>query len=550
MVYCPQYLKIATKDGRIIPFKLNDPQRKVMSIIEANKDKLQRFIILKARQEGISTLFEGLTFHKTSTKKNRKAVIVGHEKEASSNLFDMCKTFYKHLPDAIRPEILYNNKKELTFSKLNSQIKVLTAEGGKNVGRSGMTHYAHLTEVAFWSNANDAMTALRQMIPDVQDSLVVIESTANGVGGWFYDQWKAAVAGENEYIPIFLAWFELPEYSMEFRSKLERDTLVSSIGPYEQNLIDVHGVTLEQLNWRRYAIRNKCGGDINQFMQEYPSTPEEAFISSGNPVFDINICSRNQAEAKLSRPLVGDLNYTYNTSGRINGVTFNENKNGNVHLVYRPEINPRDINRFVAGCDVAEGLEQGDYSEIRVFDRATKQVCLWWHGHIDADLLAEEQYKIQLFLGNDVWFCTEKNNHGLATILKARDIGVKQYYQEEFGSGASVSTDKLGFLTTVASKPVIIADLNEAIREYEFEDIDPDYWGQCMTFVKNKRGKMGAQGKEKDPSVKCFDDKVMASALMMRCNIWLPPYKHKRESKVTKFTRNTIRTVKKGLADF
>ena len=128
----------------------------------------------------------------------------------------------------------------------------------------------------------------------------VLESTANGVGDYFHSMWNQAVKGENEFIPIFLAWFTDPTYTRSFRSEAEKnefikqvdqtytDTSGKEVRTYEYNLKVKNSLTYEQLNWRRWTIKNKCGGDEELFMQEYPSTPEEAFISSGRPKFNIS----------------------------------------------------------------------------------------------------------------------------------------------------------------------------------------------------------------------------------------------------------------------
>ena len=134
------------------------------------------------------------------------------------------------------------------------------------------------------------MLALLQTVPDENNTLVVIESTANGVGGWFYDTWQAAVNGENDFVPIFLAWFDLPEYTKSFLTDADRTKLLASLSDYEKNLIKKYKITLEQINWYRHTLANKCNNDVDEMKQEYPSTSEEAFITSGRPVFDSKIC--------------------------------------------------------------------------------------------------------------------------------------------------------------------------------------------------------------------------------------------------------------------
>src|SRR5690606_37607220 len=153
------------------------------------------------------------------------------------------------------------------------------------------------SEVAFFPDAKTTMLGLLQAVPDQPNTLVVLESTANGVGDWFHEMWQKAEKGENEFTPIFLPWFIQPEYTRPFRTEAEREQFIQEVEAthvdangetvytYEKQLMEKHDLTYEQLNWRRWTIANKCQGDEILFMQEYPSTPEEAFISSGRPVF-------------------------------------------------------------------------------------------------------------------------------------------------------------------------------------------------------------------------------------------------------------------------
>lgn len=533
-LFAENCLTIENKKAQLQPFIFNQPQKKVDEVVAyyEKQHKPLRFIVLKARQEGISTYFEGKIFHRTITNLNRKALIVGHVSKASANLFKMANTYYKYLPKKLRPTTKYSNRSELVFGEINSSLEVDTAENNDNLGRSGTLHDLHATEVAFWRDASKAMLALLQTIPEEEGTLVVIESTANGIGGYFYDTWQDAVNGENDYIPIFLSWFDMPEYSRPFNSDEERLMFAASLDTYEKDLLRKfpEQVTLEGLNWRRYYIRNKCNGDAEQFKQEYPSTPEEAFIASGRPVFDAVMTYRSYLDAKppIKR---GNLLPIKNKAGEIIAVKWQNNPKGYIRLwidyTNFDEIHEKKEDyRFAAGCDVAEGLEQGDFSVIRVLDRRYMRVGLVWHGHISADLLGDEQYKIQLFLKGKVYTNTEMNNHGLTTIKRASQLGVYQYYREDFKSGSDIGEQKdiIGTKTNIATKPDMINNLDTFMREKHFHDDEKEFWGECLTFVRNEKGQMQAQNKDKDPATKCFDDRVMAGALMIRCHLWMPSY--------------------------
>lgn len=517
-VFAESYFKIKTKDGRIVPFRLNSAQKKVYAIVEKTikEGKPKKFIILKARQEGISTLFAGMSFWRNMTRKFWKTAIIGHVKDASNNLFDMVKRFYNYLEPSLKPEEKASNEKKLAFSKLESEMKIFTAEGGDSVGRSDNFQDLVLTEVAFWRDAKSVLTAVLNAVGDIKDTLQVLESTANGVGGEFYERWQAAKNGESDFTPIFLAWFDLDEYRKEFLNEQEKQRFIISLSDEEKDRIKTYNLDYEQAHWYRYKLMNDHGGDKLMMQQENPCNDIEAFVASGRPVFDTKICLQNYELSKRAKPRIGNIEL------RNGKYEFIDNERGFIKLFYDPELKENEKHRFAAGCDVAEGLEQGDFSVISVLDRRKMEVILEWHGHIDPDLLADEQEKIYHFLNKDVYFCTERNNHGLTTIVGAYKKKLKQYYNQTFTKGYASSSSELGFKTSAQSKVIVINNLNEWIREQIFSSDSTGFWSECLTFVKNAKGQMQAQGKDEDKATKCFDDRVISNALMIHTSLWMP----------------------------
>ncbi len=532
--YAGIYLKIKDENGNIIPFHLNEMQEMVVDILEKKRIKGEpiRLIILKCRQTGISTLIEAYLYWRTNIEFNQKALIIGHEKEASINLFDMYQRFYENLPVEIQPKIDTNQReRKLSYAGLKNEIIVQTA--GANIdsvkagtGRSGTYQYIHATEASFYPDYKTTFLGLLQASKKAK--MIVIETTANGYND-FRNDWVDAINGLTDYIPIFLSWTKFKEYQkplMEYdKERIERDLGANSrynsyVGE-EDNLIKTHNCTLEQINWRRWAIDNLCKGDVESFHQEYPTTWEEAFISSGRPVFDMEKCHKNYDKAK--EPLrIGDFIAKYENN-KIKEVEFVENNKGLWKIWEDISIEDEDQNTFAAGFDVAEGLAQGDYSAGSVLDRRTNKVCITFHGHIDADLLAEEQDKLRVFLKDKIYFNTEVNNHGLTTVTEAYKRGIKQYYRQSFEKGYAADKNIIGFKTTSQTKPFMINDLNEWIREDLFEDSEKEFWNECITFTYNDKGQMSAKGKDKDVSTKCYDDRVISRALMIVCHKWMPP---------------------------
>ena len=160
-------------------------------------------------------------------------------------------------------------------SRTESKIKCATA-GGKGVGRSDTLTNVHASELAFWpGEIAETYAGLMQAVPATRDSMVIIESTANGFN-FFKSMWDDAVAGRNDYIPFFAAWFEMDEYRREWHGE--------QLTEEEEALKAAFGLDNEQIMWRRWCIRNNCNNDIDLFHQEYPSTPEEALLQRGRGI--------------------------------------------------------------------------------------------------------------------------------------------------------------------------------------------------------------------------------------------------------------------------
>src|SRR5690606_28854641 len=178
------------------------------------------------------------------------------------------------------------------------QSKFLIDTANNLYSGSGKTlNYVHISELSKWSKPKETMKSLMQSVPKY-NAIVIVESTANGAGDAFHELWQQAEAGENDFIPIFLPWFTHKEYSDPFYNEADRHALAQSLDDEEKQLVSLFNVSLEQLNWRRNTIKNKCQGSIDTFHQEYPSTAEEAFLTSGRPRFDIPVLREYLAQCE------------------------------------------------------------------------------------------------------------------------------------------------------------------------------------------------------------------------------------------------------------
>ena len=276
--YAPRCLHIRTKEGRVEPFALNEAQRYIHACISEQKRLTGkvRAIILKGRQQGASTYTEGRLYWLVTHRKGVRAFILTHEAESTAALFEMAERYHENCPALVKPSTGASNAKELIFDRLDSGYKVGTA-GNKGVGRGTTLQYFHGSEVGFWPHASEHAKGILQAIPDAPDTEVILESTANGIGNYFHQQWQQAEAGESEYIAIFVPWF----WQKEYRKPVPEDFKPTAT---EQDLKELYRLDDEQIMFRRFKIAELTVDGVDgesAFKQEYPMTAQEAFQVSG-----------------------------------------------------------------------------------------------------------------------------------------------------------------------------------------------------------------------------------------------------------------------------
>lgn len=299
--FANNYFKIRTKSGSVEPFQLNRAQLYVHERLEAQLAETGkvRALVLKGRQQGISTLIQARYFHKTVTNRGVKTFILTHEAAATKNLFDMTRRYYLNIPDGIIPRANRDSQKELKFEQLDSGYAVGTA-GSKGTGRSQTIQLLHGSEVAFWDNAQEHAQGLMQAVGEQENTEIILESTANGIGNYFHSSWLAAEQGKSGYQAIFVPWYWQPEY----RAFFDQKNTEISLNEDEQLLMDVYannGMTYEHVYWRRYKIGQFSNDyDLGKklFNQEYPSCSSDAFL---NPVSDTFIPSHLVTKARSNK---------------------------------------------------------------------------------------------------------------------------------------------------------------------------------------------------------------------------------------------------------
>lgn len=268
----------------LIPFEFNTPQEYIDARLEEQLATvgMVRAIILKGRQQGCSTYVAGRFYSKASLLRGTGVYILSHEQSASDNLFAIVERYHRNNP--IAPKTGVSNVKELEFEKLDSSYIVATA-GNKAGGRSRTITLFHGSEVAFWKNPEEHFASSVQTVPALPGTEVILESTACGTSGLFYEKWQDAVRGIGDYIAIFVPWFWSKEYRRDDiveRGGFELSDQAEDGMLSEVEYAEAYGLDLGQMAWRRSKVA-ELGAKL--FMQEYPATAEEAFQTSQSSSF-------------------------------------------------------------------------------------------------------------------------------------------------------------------------------------------------------------------------------------------------------------------------
>lgn len=439
-------------------------------------------IILKARQIGYSTLFAAYCLWLAAFWDDQVIVMLSRNEREAQKLLAKADYAYKRLPEWLRlrlPKRLDRTVMKLTFDN-GSSIESMPSKD--DPARGSAVSLIIVDEWAFFENAEEAWASI-EPVTDVGGRVIGL-STANGAGNFFHTFWNKAVSGNSQFTSRFFPWSANTDRGADW---------------YEVKKANM-------LPW--------------QLAQEYPDNPEEAFIRSGNPVFDVD--------------MLRDMSPTFPTYGFLDNETQGSKQNPQYirqekETAYKQWAAPEPGYQYVIGADVAEGLEHGDYSCVQVLCLQTNSQVATWHGHIDPDIFGEEIAKIA-WRYNRALVAVEVNNHGLTTNKAMQRYGYpKLYVRHELDGKSSYQNrqSKIGWLTTKASKPLMIDELSMAMRNglkiHEEATI-----GEMLTYTRNDRGQMGGSP---------FDDRVVALAIanqMLRFAI-APEY---RESEDTYWTFN------------
>tara|TARA_R110001632_G_scaffold12321_3_gene42998 strand:- start:2337 stop:3989 length:1653 start_codon:yes stop_codon:yes gene_type:complete len=488
--FASEQIKIITKDTSkgFVPFNFNDCQIKITEALQEQQEKTGRVraIILKARQQGISTYCAGRVFWKSYFSPHSRSVVMAHDSATSDALFSMSKNLIRNMEGDLVPNEITSNAKEIKIQSPAYQEKDavgsyrLYTAGSPEAGRGTTPTIAHLSEIAFWTHDEKILAGLFQGISQAEGTEVILESTANGAQGEFYRLWKGAVAGENEYLPIFLPWFITPEYRRTAPEGME-------LTLEEEEIVENYKLDLDQMYWRRLKIAE--GGKL-KFQQEYPATADEAFIVSGSNVFNIEKLNSLIPRAEQRRS-------EWDPSSKM----FDENKEGNLSIYEYPKWEEP----YVIGADVSLGVGQ-DYSAAVVMNNSYEIVAVYRNNRIDPSMWGELLFYLGRYY-NNAFLAVESNSMGIATLQKLEQMGYLNLYKQT--KMANVSNEegmRLGFRTTSASKPVIIGNLKNLIDNEDIMIPAPILIRELKDYIATASGKTEA-------APGCYDDTVISLAI-------------------------------------
>lgn len=534
--YARHCLKIVDKDGEIVPFILNRAQQKMWREVKKDLDARRpvRIYVLKARQLGSSTFFLALQFWHCTLWANRGGLLFAHELDAAKNLFNREQFFHNHLPDELQPELQQMNRAETVWDVpkgtkgrkgLNSRISIKTAEnihGSASFTLSSVVFSEFARYESVQKSAALGIATTLQSVPKRAHTFVAYETTAWGLG-FAKDVWDNPKSG---FRKVFISWFADDEYTDEY--PVELDSLEESDHSEYGNELYVRGVAIKELsywyselteneiqeealhrlNWRRKKIKHDFNGDLRLFKQEYPSTAEEAFLTTGHNVFPLDkiYSIRNRLEL---RDEVGEVvEYPYPpTKHRYDKLDemFVPDKFGELRLYHYPEPNKR----YVIGVDVSEGITDGDYSVAQVLEVPSLVQVATYQGLVDPNAFADLLYKLGQWY-NWAFMAVEVNGPGFATnYALARNLFYPSLYiREQFDTMGRSKSPRYGWQTNRATKNVMISDLRGAIRDGEILFRDLVTLEEMSTYVEDDGKFNAAPGKK--------DDTVMALAIALQ----------------------------------
>lgn len=497
--FIESFISIKDKDRKISPFLFNPIQDIFYRTFkELNSRGIRSHIILKPRQLGFTTLICAIFLAECIFVPNTTAAIIAHDIESTARIFEITKLMYDMLPDEIRPALKYSTKKELVFKDLHSKIFVGTA-GAENFGRGTTINLLHCSEYAFWENPEELMPSLLGTL--TPDAIVIYETTAHGYNH-FYDEYKEATKIVDETTrkinkakyPHFFRWFDHPDYKFTLEDS-EKDYIKNTLSEDEKRMIKVHNLTLEQITWRRSQQHILKG----KFDQEYPEDDATCFISSGKPFYD----------AKILKSIIlwNEENKTWDKLNKEGDVVLEhgwlKREMNNQITIYKEFVQGET---YVVCVDPAEGNPTSDNSSALVLRLHKNPIFVEQCAEVSEKLPMPTFWKLVWHMAAKYKFpriVIERNNHGHLLNYWAMNGFMQDQVKvlDKYPKVYIAKDNKAGFVTTMSTRPLILDNSAEMLRNNMLVIYSKTWTDQALTFVYNANGKPEADRGKKDDSV-------------------------------------------------
>ena len=520
--------------GTDVLFRLNRPQRKLINRLEKMRKagKPIRLILLKARQWGGSTAIQMyMAWLQLVHEVGLNSLIIAHQGTASDEIKDMFDRLVKSYPVEMlhelgepyspnEPKMVGVGKSGSIFRvpQRNCKIKIGTAER-PNSCRGGDYNLVHLSEVGLWKETEgkkpeDIVRSACSGILLRAYTMIVYESTPNGVGNFFHKEYLAAKKGLSQMEAMFIAWFEIEQYELPFDNEAEKYEFAKNLyknrrneeiksdreepGTYLWRLWE-RGATLEAIHW--YVSERSKYTNHGDIASEYPSDDIEAFTYSGRKVFSSEDVEQFRPACRAPR-WIGEIYGSADEGEKaIEGLRFKKEADGRLFMWHDVERSDTEevTDRYLVVVDVCKGhTKNADYADILVIDRLgmmdgdPPEVAAEWHGHIDMDKLAWKSVQVAAYYNNALLVIEsntlETNNtkgeaEYILTLIHevyGRQLYARKQSAEDIRQGLP---RKYGFHTNPLTKKVVIYHLKVVIRERLYIEREEACLDEYLTYV-------------------------------------------------------------------
>lgn len=528
--YAVTNIKIQSKIlKKLVPFELNKPQRKYLKALEEERinNNPIRIDLLKTRQWGGSTLTEiYILWIQDKWRERWHSVLVGDVEKQARTMIGIYKTGVKNYPKRKETFTLSPYEGSSKDKILKERECIISIGSMKNPDglRSTDNSVLHATEIGLWkatdnNKPEDLLQSLVNSIEYVPYTIIVRESTAKGVGNYWHREWETNTL----YKKIFVAWYEAEKNTAKIN---DYELFIKSMNDYEWFLWE-KGATLEGIQWYRYKLA-EMGGDTWRMQSENPTTPTEAFQSTGKRVFPPQHVERMKKFCYT--PIAKGQLFSMSQKGgnAFKEIIFQETPNGNLWIWEYPDTNIKISNRYVVVVDIGGKTDKADWSVVTVLDRyhmmngGVPQTVARLRYHVDQDVLAWESARLSFWYNKALLVIEnnslrkreseEKENHFLTVLNEIEDYYDNLYTYlspEKIREGVPV---KWGFHTNASTKPMVIGELGKALRDNGLIDPDLRLYHECESYEVDVNGAYNAVSGQ-------HDDIIMGTAIGLHvCN--------------------------------